>query len=465
MNCHDILLCSALCRPSAWKQAIASGITEEFFTDQCQRDLWSAITRYASSGKRHSTAGIIGSSSLDGTKHLARRLLDNSNVLAAADLSMPIRSVILAKRRAEACELSLMISAAARAEGEWDDRQLSALKCACEQMGIVGATLTSARKIEHIDASSIKAEFINHLADNRKRFLSKEPVGFTTGISEIDECLGGGFRSGRMYLVAGRTGGGKSQFAVNAAVSMAAANTRVAFFSAEMIRVDILKRMFASVTEVPFGVLEKGNFDEKVLETAGSFCDATIGDNLISIYHDFDRSLGSIEAILDIEMRGKSPPSVAIVDYAQLLRPSREHRDKLRELQEISASLKSITQRHPIALVVLVQLNRAAAESDAPELHHIAGNDSFAHDCDGALLLHATDVMKKIGCGYIKLRKMRHGEARTVMVGLDFATSRFWNLTPAQKAEMTAEIEERMSAKPHGQQPSRGWRKGGYNTR
>jgi replicative DNA helicase len=444
INDHEILLCSSLCKASAWRDAVSSGITEEFFKDDCQRDLWSAMLKHHTEGRRHNPATVIAMTKLDGTKHLVDRLLKSFDTLATTDLKQTVQNVILAKRTEQLAFIGGVLSGSSNREGEWTESRIDSVRSACREVAFLGESLTSARILETIDDAKVHKDFIEHLIDNRQRFLSKLPLGYCSGIKEIDECLGGGFRPGRMYLVGGRTGGGKTQFAINVAANSILAENRCLFFSAEMVRNDILKRLFSNLMEQRFGILDAGNYDEGLIETARKFCSEAITAKQISIYHNFDRSLTAVEAIIDAEMRTANPPKIAIVDYAQMLIPAVRQKDKLRELQEISATLKGITQRHQIALIVLVQLNRTA-ESEGPELHHVMGNDSFSHDCDGAILIHVTDETKELGFGLVKMRKMRHGESKTVMVGVDFSMSKFSDLTPAQKAELQAKFDDQQN--------------------
>lgn len=424
----DIVLATAVCRPVAWKSLIASGVTSEFFPDACHRDLFEALVMQSAERRRHSAAAIISKTKLAGTKILVEKYIQSSQEFVTDDLATALRGVILDKRRCELVGLATSIAGVSGRDGWGSESDIESMRLACKKMASIGGSLTEVRKIETVDDNTVQREFVEHLKENQKRYQQGGKVGLTSGLREVDECLGGGFRSGRMYLVGGRTGGGKSQFATNLALASMENNNKVLFFSAEMTRNDILKRIFANFTDTRFDILDKGNFGDEVIENAKEFATTAICSDLIKVYHAFDGSLAAIESIIDVEMRSEIKPKIAVVDYAQMLKSHTERKDRLRELQEISSSLKRITMRHEIALIVLVQLNRGA-ESDGPELGHVMGNDSFSHDCDGAIILHVTKESQAEGCAGIKMRKMRHGEARDLLVGIDFSRSKFFDLT------------------------------------
>ena len=77
----------------------------------------------------------------------------------------------------------------------------------------------------------------------------------STGFTDLDERLGGGYRDGRLFVLAGRPGSGKTVFAVASARRVARkARQGVLFFSMEMPRQDIIARFAAcelSLTSTP----------------------------------------------------------------------------------------------------------------------------------------------------------------------------------------------------------------------
>ena len=77
--------------------------------------------------------------------------------------------------------------------------------------------------------------------------------GITTGVPNVDNVLGGGWRERRLYVLGGLTGKGKTAFALRAAHAAAAAGIPVLFASYEVEDVEIRARLVAPLTGTFYG--------------------------------------------------------------------------------------------------------------------------------------------------------------------------------------------------------------------
>lgn len=87
----------------------------------------------------------------------------------------------------------------------------------------------------------------------------------TAGLSEVDDLLGGGFRKNRIYVHGGRPGMGKTsavlKYSLEAAKEMKAKgnNEMVVVITLEMDAAEMANRLLASVSKIPYDVLDRGD--------------------------------------------------------------------------------------------------------------------------------------------------------------------------------------------------------------
>ncbi len=193
-----------------------------------------------------------------------------------------------------------------------------------------------------------------------------------TGYPMLDAKLIG-FGQAQMIVVAAKSGVGKTALALNFAARQTMAGERIAFFSGEMKRRSIARRLFACTAPVHHHLLRAGLFGDDDWPRAvnalakierGAF---QINDTITSIQQVCALS---IRAAASSQANGKRL-SVVYVDYLQRLvsRVGGGRGDANREQQVAAAALelKNLSRRLDIAVVVMSQLNKAgeARESDA----------------------------------------------------------------------------------------------------
>lgn len=439
---HEILLASALMKPKVWEKSISIGLTDEFFDNSCHGDLWRTMKRFHDEKRRYSLPAIKANTEKEATKLLIDKLIEKADVLATQDIDRVIENVIKYKRFGQISDVARSLVSLSSLKENSSEADIGIIKEAINKINLFGNSLTLAQTTERIESDSQISSIIATFEQNKKLCLVGSSMGLpSTGIERLDRSLGGGLRPGMFYLLAGRTGSGKTQLACHISAMCICQGHKTLFFSGEMKDYSIINRMYANVCNVDVSRFDNGSLTEADQEIFKAFLCESIGKNKLLIFDKFDRMLSKIESTIEREMRSEVKPKVVLIDYAQMLIPTMRYKDKLRELQEISSSLKAITQRHDIALIALAQLNRGA-EMESPELHHIMGNDSFAHDCDGAMLICAKQEWIQQGFVIIKLRKMRHGVSSNLTVGVDYSKSKFINLTSEREAEISAQLEK-----------------------
>jgi len=239
-------------------------------------------------------------------------------------------------------------------------------------------------------------------------------TGVPTGFSKIDN-LTSGFQRSDLIIIAGRPSMGKTSFALNIAQNSAAnpdSSSKVAFFSLEMSKEQLVTRLLCSQSEINAQTLRGGLLKDEDWPRLSAAA-AVVSE--LPIYID------DTSAISVMEMRAKARRlkndkglDLVFVDYLQLMRGDGESRE--REISEISRSLKAMAKELDIPVVALSQLNRSVESrpDKRPQLSDLRESGAIEQDADVIMFVYRDEVYNKdnpenAGLAEILVRKQRNG--------------------------------------------------------
>ncbi len=233
---------------------------------------------------------------------------------------------------------------------------------------------------------------ISFLNDNLYKFLeSIQGDGFPvmqSKISFIDEKLDGWEKTGRMIVIAGRPGTGKTSLLSNINLRLLKQDYSIGFFSAEMSTNDVIRNTIANLASINTMKLKnKKNLTalelNKVVE-----CSESIYEK--KYYIDDTPNIDVFELEPKIEtMINKYKVDVIGIDYLQLLSCSLYKRlPNLERLECISKEVKRLTRVFNIPFFCLAQLNRDA-DNGRPTMNNLKGCGQIEQDADMIILLWA----------------------------------------------------------------------------
>ena len=244
-------------------------------------------------------------------------------------------------------------------------------------------------------------------------------TGVATGFTELDE-LTAGFHAGELIVVAARPSMGKTALSLNIALHAALKEKKkVAYFSVEMGKEQVMIRMLASAAKIRLGDLRIGKIDDqawpRLINTAaaisetGLFIDDTSGISPFDIRSKVRR------------MKAKHGLDMIIIDYLQLMSMKQRFDNREREVSEISKLLKSIAKEMQVPVVALAQLNRGVeGRADRrPMLSDLRESGSIEQDADVIAMIFREDYYNKEnpeirGIAEIIVAKQRNGPTDTV---------------------------------------------------
>lgn len=258
---------------------------------------------------------------------------------------------------------------------------------------------------------------VEHLYINKGKL-----TGVPSGFRDLD-AMTSGLQKSDLIIIAGRPSMGKTALALSMVRSMAVEHQkRVAFFSLEMSKQQIVLRLLCSEARVSNSKVRSGHLGEsdfpKLVDAASKLSQA-------DIYVD------DTPAISVMEMRAKarrlhreSPLSAIVVDYLQLMRGSQrsaERRDQ--EISEISGSLKALAKELDVPVIALSQLNRAveSRHDKRPIMADLRESGAIEQDADIIGFVYRDEVYNPDssdkGVAEIIVSKHRNGAVGTVRLG------------------------------------------------
>ncbi len=273
-----------------------------------------------------------------------------------------------------------------------------------ELIGKQGGTLTNVLKK------------MSELAENKGKYR-----GIPTGYKDFDEITSG-LQNSDLILLAARPGVGKTSFAMNIAVNSAInEGKKVAIFSLEMSREQLVQRSLSSLAKVNLKHVLSGDMDadewkrvwtaEKKLAEASIFVDDSSLITPFSIISKC-RKLKMTEGL-----------DLIVIDYLQLMTMGKQNREsRTQEVSDLTRTLKIAAKELNVPVVVLSQLSRAVEmrEDHRPVLSDLRESGSIEQDADIVLFLYNpekysdTAVEEEPGTVYLLISKHRSGSTGEV---------------------------------------------------
>ena len=285
--------------------------------------------------------------------------------------------------------------------------------------------------------------------------------GVPTGFTDLDNLLGG-LQPSDLLIIAGRPGMGKTSFATNMAFNAARAYAQdveagedaprgapVLFFSLEMAAQQLAARILAERTEIEMGKIRSGRFSEAEWE---KFVLAMQDLSSLPLFID-DTGGISIAQIAARSRRMKREKNIGVImiDYLQLIEPSRRAENRVQEITEVTKGLKALAKELNVPVIALSQLSRGvdARDDKRPVLSDLRESGSIEQDADVVMFVFreeyylfsrepdpgtpehgkwAEKLERATNKAEIMVEKHRHGATRSIELHFDARFTRFSNL-------------------------------------
>ncbi len=269
---------------------------------------------------------------------------------------------------------------------------------------------------------------------------NNEFAGLPTYFGDLDRMMGG-MHKGDLIIIAARPGIGKSSLALNIAENVAIkAKKKVAFFSLEMPREQLIDRVISSQALIDNSRLRTGELQpddwRRIAEATAFLSDC-------EIYFD-DTSMITVSQIKS-KLRRLKNVDLVVIDYLQLLSSGIRSDSRVQEVSEMTRSLKIMAKEIGAPVIALSQLSRRTEDRSAkdhrPQLSDLRESGSIEQDADSVIFLYNDSKYSQDpdtqNVVEIILGKNRHGETGTIKVDWNGRYTKF------------SSIERRFDAPPN----------------
>ena len=211
-----------------------------------------------------------------------------------------------------------------------------------------------------------------------------------TGITPLDVFVGG-LGKGELTVLGGRPGMGKSSAVMQVIIHNCIRGTFCHVFSIEMTAGQLLRRLWAAVSEVPFHRVRhpermndiQANEVRKAAMRISSWPLLIDDSSSLTVDQLIARARGS---------KRRFGTSVVAIDYLQKLRFSRKLEHRYLDVTNAAVSLAQMAKEEDIAVLLLSSLTERSGKSrnDPPTLSDFRQSGDIAFEAHNAFLIHRT---------------------------------------------------------------------------
>lgn len=264
----------------------------------------------------------------------------------------------------------------------------------------------------------------NAISDMEASYLNGGGLlGLTTGFKSLDKASSG-LVKGDLIILAARPSMGKTALALNIGFNSAEKGSKVAIFSLEMTKEQLIHRSISSKALIDLNKVRKGILedDEWVkLTNIASF----LSELPISIDDKSGITLNDIKAKCK-KLKQSQGLDVVIIDYLQLIQGDKDTTVREQEIAKISRGLKVLAKDLEITIIALSQLSRAPEQrtDHRPILSDLRESGSIEQDADTVIFLYRdeyynaeTEDRNIAEVIYSKNRNGEVGTAKLIWIG------------------------------------------------
>ena len=305
----------------------------------------------------------------------------------------------------------------------------------CRHKALEAAILTSADMLEKGEYGAVEEKIkeavevgltkdlgIDYFEDPKGRLkeLKDNHGKISTGWSQMDKKLFGGFNKGELNLFAGGSGAGKSLFLQNMAVNWVEQGLNVIYITLELSELLCAMRIDCMISDTPAREVFK-NLDNVELKVKAKAKES--GKLIIKYLSSGSTALSIRTYIKEFELKHKVKCDAVLVDYLDLMMPVSRRvspSDLFVKDKYVSEELRNLAVDTDILLVTASQLNRDAVEEIEFDHSHIAGGLSKIQTSDNVIGIFTSRAMRERGRYQVQFMKTRSSSGVGQKVDLDF---------------------------------------------
>lgn len=269
--------------------------------------------------------------------------------------------------------------------------------------------------------------YFNSLKERWERiFNKKEENKYKTFLPAINKSLEGGMGCKELAMVVAPPGVGKSLFLVNQGVHSLMEGRKVLYISLEMSEDKIAQRFDSVMTLIPQFKLKDPTSQLSVKERLELFQKQFDGQLVIKEFPTGQASINTIRNLMvQLQNYEDFTPDLLIVDYLELMRPTRDVQQEYHAQQRVAEELRGLGMEYNMLIWTATQTNRQGRMVKVITDAELGDSYGKIRTCDFAMSLNQTEEEFDMGKMRAYVIKSRNGRPRfTVPMQIDYGTLR-----------------------------------------
>jgi len=248
-------------------------------------------------------------------------------------------------------------------------------------------------------------DFFEKAGERVKAYLNGSTRGHcvATGLSFLDDAMGGGLGKGELGVYVALPGYGKTTMLVNTGARALLQNKKVLHFTLELSRKIIASK---------YDTCLFGMSTEKIRKAPKHFARSLRGlrDRLTGSLHiaEFPTDSMTVDQ-LEAESEKIEGLDLILIDYGQLVKSSLQREKVYHELTEVYKGLRRIAGELKVPIWTAHQANRPGTGADIIRMEHIAGDFNVAAISDICVSINHDEEEKREGKLRLFIMKSRIG--------------------------------------------------------
>lgn len=283
----------------------------------------------------------------------------------------------------------------------------------------ISKIVTNSSKTVHI--STIAKECV----DDAEAIINGEisGTGLMCGINSVD-AVTSGWQKEDLIIIAARPAVGKTAFALNALIN---ANVPALFFSLEMSRKQLYKRMAANTGSIPLDwITNPLRMNEWALKQWHSEFQ-TLSKKPIYVNDKAGISVSEVRAVTSEHVR-KYGVQLVVIDYLQLMKClTNKGMNREQQIASITRDLKEMAKDFEIPVISLCQMSRSVETrgDNKPKLSDLRESGAIEQDADVVCFLYGSSDPQLKNIRNFDIAKHRNGVTDDMLLKFQGEYQRF----------------------------------------
>lgn len=250
--------------------------------------------------------------------------------------------------------------------------------------------------------------YFETIDERMEAYRLQEIEKIPTGIDLLDKVMGGGIGRGELAVVIAPPGTGKTLSLINIGAAAILRGKNVVHFSLEMSETRVAQRYDMRFTEKTYNYIKENK--ESVAKALKRLASAKRGHLVIKEYPTRTCSVSMIRSYLThLRIAKGITPDLIIIDYPDLMKPTRSYGEKRHELELLYEEVRGIGQEFNCGMWGASQANRSSLAKKTVTIADIAESFGKAAVSDFMIALSQTKEEKRNGEVRYYIAKHRNG--------------------------------------------------------